>query len=100
MPTSQVFWRLSLSLTTFALVSVLAWGIVCGSPPTESELAALLGWRLRCSIMVVVTLASALVVSRALVRPLTEPLWAINKFTRDLAEVDPSLELTTGPREH
>jgi two-component system phosphate regulon sensor histidine kinase PhoR len=100
MPTSQVFWRLSLSLTTFTLVSVLAWGIVCGSPPTETELAALMGWRLRCSIMVMVTLASALVVSRVLVRPLTEPLWAINKFTRDLAEVDPSLELTTGPREN
>jgi two-component system phosphate regulon sensor histidine kinase PhoR len=95
MPTSQVFWRLSLSLTIFAL----AWGIVCGSPPAENEFAALPMWRLRCSAMVVVTLSCALLVSRALVRPLTEPLWAINKFTRDLAEVDPSLELMTGPRE-
>lgn len=99
MPTSQVFWRLSLSLTIFALVSVLAWGIICGAPPGENEPTPLLMWRLRCSVMLIATFGSALLVSRALVRPLTEPLWAISNFKRHLAEVDPTLELGNGQQD-
>lgn len=100
MPSSQVFWRLSLSLTIFALVSVLAWGLVCGSPPVESELDAIAVWRWRCTGMLLFTLVSALLMSRALVGLLTEPLGAIDQFTRQLAELDPSLELAAGPGDH
>src|SRR6185503_14179434 len=91
--TSQVYWRLALTLTLFALATVLAWGIICGTPPGENDPVAQAGWRWRCSFMVVATMLSALVVSRILLRPLTAPMGALSRVARQLAKSAPSLEL-------
>jgi two-component system phosphate regulon sensor histidine kinase PhoR len=92
MQTSQVFWRLSLSLTIFSLATVLAWGIVCGLPPSESDAAGLSIWQWRCAFMVVATLISALLVARVLIRPLTEPLGELSRVARELAQTGAILE--------
>ena len=97
MPTSQVFWRLSLILTLFALLSVLAWGLFCGTPPANSDDAGLSTWRWRCTFMVVANMFAALFVSRVLIRPLTEPLGALNRAARQLAKAAPSLEFSIIP---
>lgn len=96
MPTSHVFWRLTLTLMLFALLIVLTWGSVCGLPPAENQLSGLTAWRWRCVLMLLATLGATLVVSRVLVRPLTEPLWALNRVARQLAQqAAPLLELPT-----
>lgn len=94
MLTSQVFWRLSLILTLFALLLVLAWGVFCGTPPSENDPQALSTWRWRCAIMAVVTLASSFLLSRMLIRPLNERLEALDRIARQLSPTAPSLELT------
>jgi two-component system phosphate regulon sensor histidine kinase PhoR len=90
MPTSQVFWRLSFTLTLFALLAVLAWGVVCGSPPTDDDLPAVVHWRWRCTWMSLGTLVAALLVSRILIRPLTEPMGALDRVARQLAQAQQS----------
>ena len=92
MLTSQVFWRLSLTLTLFALAIVLAWGVICGTPPNDELTVDLVAWRWRCTFMVLATMISALIVSRILIRPLTEPLGALNRVARQLARSQPSLQ--------
>ena len=100
MPNSQVFWRLSLSLTLFALATVLVWGLFCGTPPADSESAELTTWRWRCVIMGLVTLGSALVVSRVLVRPLTEPRGILDRVAKQLAKATSSFKSPANPTEH
>lgn len=93
MPTSQVFWRLALSLTLFALLCVLVWGFACGTPPSGNDPESLSTWRWRCTGMVLVTLVAALVVAKILIRPLIEPLGVLNRVARQLAKAAPSLDL-------
>lgn len=93
MPTTKVFWRLSLGLTIFALLSVLAWGLVCGSPPPENSVGELAAWRWKCLFMLLTTLCAALLVARILIRLLTEPLTALNRVAQQLAKAAPSLVL-------
>ncbi len=97
MPTSQVFWRLSLSLTLFALLSVLVWGLFCGTPPADNDPVGLISWRWRCASMGLATLCSALLMSRMLMRPLTEPLGALDRVARQLAQAAPSNEEPENP---
>lgn len=94
MLTSQVFWRLSLILTSFALLSVLAWGLICGAPPSENDPGALATWRWRCAIMALATLGASHLLSQILIRPLNERLAALGRVARQLAPSAPSLELT------
>lgn len=97
MPTSQVFWRLSLSLTLFALVSVLAWGLFCGTPPADNDPVELATWRWRCASMGLATLCSALLMSRMLIGPLTERLGALDRVAKQLAQSVPSNDGSAHP---
>lgn len=97
MPSTHVFWRLSLTLMIFALLTVLAWGVVCGSPPSDNDAGGLTAWRLRAVSMVVATLGASLITSKIVMRPLTEPLGALNRVARQLArQAVPSLDLSSG----
>ncbi|MEI8382266.1 MAG: ATP-binding protein [Planctomycetota bacterium] len=99
MPSSHVFWRLSLTLMIFALLTVLIWGIVCGMPPTSNEDSSLFYWRMRVALMLAGTLVASLVVSRIVMRPLTEPLWELNRVARQLArQAAPSMDLSSANR--
>lgn len=99
MPSSRVFWRLSLTLMIFALLTVLVWGIVCGMPPASNENSGLFNWRTKAALMFVGTLAASLVVSRIVMRPLTEPLWELNRVARQLArQAAPAMDLSSTHR--
>ncbi|MFO1043913.1 MAG: ATP-binding protein [Planctomycetaceae bacterium] len=99
MPSSRVFWRLSLTLMIFALLTVLGWGIVCGMPPVSNEDSEVFRWRIRAALMVIGTLGASLVASRIVMRPLTEPLFELNRVARQLAQTAaPSMDLALDDR--
>ena len=83
---SHVFWRLSLSMTVFTLMTVLAWGVVCGTPPSDQDAVAIVTWRWRCAVMGIGTLGASLIVARILMRPLAEQLGTLDRVARRLAD--------------